>query len=68
MIENFCAMLFALSQYEFEVIDSTCPIRVFTDQNPTLFYFTRRGNLTPRQYNAQNFLKTSKRVTLLALI
>ena len=34
------------------VIGSKLPITIFTDHNPFLFLFTRKGNLTPRQYKA----------------
>ena len=51
-----CAITFALSQYEYIIIGSKFPITVFTDHNPILFLFTRKGNLTPRQYEAQMLL------------
>ena len=50
---EFCSITFALSQYEFIIIGSKFPITIFTDHNPILFLFTRKGNLTPRQYKAQ---------------
>ena len=53
---ELCAITFALSQYEFIIIGSKFPITVFTDHNPILFLFTRKGNLTPRQYKAQMLL------------
>ena len=53
---ELCAITFALSQYEFIVIGSKFPITIFTDHNPILFLFTRKGNLTPRQYKAQMIL------------
>ena len=53
---ELCAITFALSQYEFIIIGSKFPITIFTDHNPILFLFTRKGNLTPRQYKAQMLL------------
>ena len=53
---ELCAITFALSQYEFFIIGSKFPITIFTDHNPNLFLFTRKGNLTPRQYKAQMLL------------
>ena len=53
---ELCAITFALSQYEFIIIGSKFPITVFTDHNPILFLFTRKGNPTPRQYKAQMLL------------
>ena len=53
---KLCAIIFALSQYEFMIIGSKFPITFFTDHNPILFLFTRLGNLTPRQYKAQMLL------------
>ena len=53
---ELCAITFALSQYEFIIIGSQFPITIFTDHNPILFLFTRKGNLTPRQYKAQMLL------------
>ena len=53
---QLCALTFALSQYEFLIIGSKTPIIVFADHNPILFPFTRKGNLTPRQYKAQMLL------------
>ena len=50
---ELCAITLALSQYEFIIIGSKFPITIFTDHNPILFLFTRKGNLTPRQYKAQ---------------
>ena len=47
------AFTFALSQYEFIVIGSKLPLTIFTDHNPILSLFTRKGNLTPRQYKAE---------------
>ena len=44
---ELCAITFALSQYEFIIIGSKFPITIFTDHNPILFLFTRKGNLTP---------------------
>ena len=51
-----CAITFALSQYEFLVIGSKFPITIFTDHNPILYFLTRKGNLTLRQYKAQMLL------------
>ena len=53
---DFCAITFALSQYEFILIGSKFPITISTDHNPILFFFTRKGNLTPRQYKSQMLL------------
>ena len=53
---ELCAITFALAQYEFIIIGSKFPITIFTDHNPILFLFTRKGNLTPRQYKAQMLL------------
>ena len=53
---KLCAITFALSQYEFTIIGSKFPITIFTDHNPILILFTRKGNLTPRQYKAQMLL------------
>ena len=53
---ELCAITFALSLYEFIVIGSKFPINIFTDHNPILFFFTRKGNLTPRQYKSQMLL------------
>ena len=53
---ELCAITFALSHYEFIVIDSKFQISIFTDQNPILFLFTRKGNLTPKQNKAQMLL------------
>ena len=53
---ELCAITFALSQYEFIIIGSNFPITISTDHNPILFLFTRKGNLTPRQYQAQILL------------
>ena len=53
---ELCAITFALSQYEFIIIGSKFPITVFTDHNSIRFLFTRKGNLTPRQYKAQMLL------------
>ena len=53
---EICAITFALSQYEFFIIGSKFPITIFTDHNPILFLFTRKSNLTPRQYKAQMLL------------
>ena len=50
---KLCALTFALSQYECLIIGSKFPIFVFMDHNPILFRFTRKENLTPRQYKAQ---------------
>ena len=50
---ELCAVLFALKSYEFIIIGSRFPITLFTDHNPILYLFTRKGNLTPRQYKAQ---------------
>ena len=47
---DLCAISFALSQYELLIIGSKFPITIFTDHNPILFLFTRKFNLTPRQY------------------
>ena len=38
------------------VFESMFPVTIFTDHNPNLFLFTRKGNLTPRQHNAQMLL------------
>ena len=56
---ELCAITFALSHYEFIVIDSKFQISIFTDQNPILFLFTRKGNLTPKQNKAQMLLTSS---------
>ena len=53
---ELCAISFALSQYELLIIGSKFPITIFTDHNPILFLFTRKGNLTPRQDKAQMLL------------
>ena len=53
---ELCAVIFALQVYEFLIIGSEFPITLFTDHNPLLFLFTRKGNLTPRQYKAQMIL------------
>ena len=53
---ELCAITFALSQYEFILIGSKFPIIISTDHNPILFLFTRKCNLTPRQYKAQMLL------------
>ena len=54
--KKLCAITFALSQYEFMVFGSKFPITIFTDHNPMLFLFTRKRNITPRQYKAQKLL------------
>ena len=56
---ELCAITFALSQHEFIIIGSIFPITIFTDHNPILFVFTRKGNLTPRHYKAQMLLTDS---------
>ena len=38
------------------IIGSNFPITFFTDHTPILFLFTRKGNLTLRQYKAQKLL------------
>ena len=43
----------ALQIYEFIIIGSPHPIHVFTDHNPLLHCFTKKGNLSPRFYRAQ---------------
>ena len=53
---ELCAVTFALTVYEFIIIGSKFPITLFTDHNPLLFLFTRKGILTPRQYKAQILL------------
>ena len=53
---ELCAITFALSQSDFMVIGSKFAIPNFTDHNPILFSFARKGNLTPRQYKAQMLL------------
>ena len=50
---ELCAVTFALTVYEFIIFGSKIPITLFTDHNPLLFLFTRKGNFTPRQYKAQ---------------
>ena len=52
---GLCAIVFALSQYEFMEIGSKFPIAIFTDHNSILF-FDRKGNLTPRLYKTQMLL------------
>ena len=54
--QELCAITFVLSQYVFKIIGSNFPITVLTDHIPILFLFTRKGNLTPRQYKAQMLL------------
>ena len=53
---ELCAVIFALQTYEHYIIGSKFPITLFTDHNPILYLFTRKGNLTPRQYRAQMLL------------
>ena len=53
---KLCAVTFALTVYEFIIIGSKFPITLSTDHNQLLFLFTRKGNLTPRQYKAQMLL------------
>ena len=53
---ELCAVIFALQTYEHIIIGSKFQITLFTDHNPILFLFTRKGNLTPRQYKAQMLL------------
>ena len=52
-MRELSAITFALSQYEFIVIDSKFSTTFFTDHNTILFLFTRKGNLIPRQNKAQ---------------
>ena len=47
------AITFALLQNEFLIIGTKYPISDFTGHNPILFLFTRKRNLTPRQYKTQ---------------
>ena len=54
--QELCAITFVLSQFVFKIIGSNFPITVLTDHIPILFLFTRKGNLTPRQYKAQMLL------------
>ena len=58
----------ALQIYEFLIIGSPHPIHIFTDHQPLLHCFTKKGNLGPRIYRAQmqltNF-QNSKYFTLL---
>ena len=51
-----CAIVFVVSKYAFLILDSKFPITVFSDHTPILFRFTRNGNLTLRQYEAQMVL------------
>ena len=51
-----CSIILALSKDEFSIICSKFPITVFIHHNPILVRFTRRGNLTPRQYKSQMLL------------
>ena len=53
---ELCAVIFALNTYEFIIIGSKFQITLFTDHNPLLFLFTRKGNLTLRQSKAQMLL------------
>ena len=53
---ELCAITCDLSQNEAMIIGSKSPITIFTDHNPIRFLFTRKGNLTPRQYKAQMLL------------
>ena len=50
---KLCAITFALTTYETIIIGSKFPITIFTDHNPILFIFTRKGTLTTRQYKAR---------------
>ena len=43
----------ALQIYDFISIGFPHPIHIFTDHNPLLHCFTKRGNLSPRSYQAQ---------------
>ena len=43
----------ALRIYEFLIIGSPHPIHIFTDHQPLLHCFTKKGNLGPRIYRAQ---------------
>ena len=47
------AIVYALQIYEFLVIGSPHPIYIFTDHNPLLHCFAKKGNLKPRIYRAQ---------------
>ena len=60
---ELCAITFALSHYEFNIIGSEFPITVFTDYNPILFLFTRKGNLSSRHFKAQIFFTKFSKVS-----
>ena len=62
---ELCAITFALSQYEFIIIGSIFSITLFTDHNPILFLFTRNGNLTTRQNEAQMLLTKFSNVQII---
>ena len=53
---EFCAIAFALSQFEIIYIGSNFPISIFIDHNPILFLIIREGNPKPRQYKNQMLL------------
>ena len=50
---ELAGVIFALRAYEPYMIGTKYPITLFTDHGPILYLFTRKGNLTPRQYTAQ---------------
>ena len=47
------AIVYALQIYEFLIIGSPHPIYIFTDHNPLLHCFAKKGNLSQRFYRAQ---------------
>ena len=50
------AIVFALQIYEFLIVGFPHPIYIFTDHNPSLHCFAKRGNLSPRFYRAEMHL------------
>ena len=55
-----CAVSFNLTSYKFPFIGSIFLITLIADEVPLLFFITRKGNLTPRQYEAQTFSERQK--------
>ena len=53
MIENFAISRLHSSLMTLLLFGSKFPIKFFTDHNPILLLFTRKGNLTAGQNKAQ---------------